>query len=163
MIDDLRQMPAQSGEQVVARQSALGGKRLKLIGAQGAAEIVGRYLFVGPVADPGIGGVALAVLLELPEQVAQPAAEHASRRAAGEQSAESALEQIADASAHSTAGTGCRRRRGCIRWGAAEMLHSLPPQQSEDRHRHRRHPAATLGIRVAGATRALLHSVEDIK
>src|SRR5450830_1652495 len=42
VVDDIGQMLAEAGEQFVARQAALRGKRVELVGAQGAAEIVGR-------------------------------------------------------------------------------------------------------------------------
>src|SRR6478609_7002418 len=95
MIDDVGQELAEALQQLVARQAALGGERLDLVGTEGAAEIAGRDLLVGTVADPGIRGVAVTFLLELVEQVAEPAAQNAASRAACQKSAQSALEHVA--------------------------------------------------------------------
>src|SRR3977135_3241505 len=113
-----------------------------------------------------IGGVALAVLLELPEQVAEPAADHASRRAARKQAAQSAFENVAKTAAHSAAGRAGIGGRGCLRRArtglVAEMLDRLPGEQRQDRHGHRRHSAAGLSARIARAARTLLNPVETV-
>src|SRR5450631_27428 len=99
MIDDVGQVLAEATQQFVARQPALRRQIVDLIGAERLGEIAGRNRFVRARAHPCIGGLALAVLLELLEQIAEPAADHASGRAAREQTAQSALQQIAKTSA----------------------------------------------------------------
>ena len=103
MVDHVGQILAEALQQFVARQSALRRQMLDLVGAERVGEVARRDLLVGAVADPGIGRVALALLLELVEQVAEAAAEDAAGGAAREQSAEPALEQVAEAAA-ATAG-----------------------------------------------------------
>src|SRR5947209_12583866 len=95
MVDHLGQVPAQPRQQFLARQSALRGNRVDLIGAQRLGEIIGCNLLVRAGTDPGIGDLAMAVLLELLDQVTEAAAQDASGRAAGEQAPQSALEEIA--------------------------------------------------------------------
>src|ERR1700736_2727701 len=97
MVDDVGQMLAEAGEQFVARQAGLRGQRIDLIGAQGVGEIALRNRLVWGLAHPRIGGLAMAGLLELPEQVAKPAADHVAGGATCEQAAQSALEDVAKA------------------------------------------------------------------
>src|SRR5260370_22838782 len=167
MIDHIRQMPAEAREQFVARQAALRRNGIDLIGAQGAGKVVRRNLLVRSRTHPRIGDLALAILLELPEQIAEPAADHASRGAACEQAAQSALEQIAKTSTHSAAGHAIARRwRRCRRYAglaATEMFDRLPGEQCQHRHGDRRHAAARWRARIARAARALLHPVEYIE
>src|SRR6185312_12128623 len=89
MVDHLGQMLAQAREQIVARQAGLRHQAIDLIGAQRIGKIVRRNLLVRARADPGIGGFAMTILLELLEQVAKSAADHASRGTACEQAAQS--------------------------------------------------------------------------
>src|SRR5262245_2697754 len=126
MIDDVGQILAEALQQFIARQAALRRERLDLVGAERVGEIAGRDLLVGSVADPRIGLVAHAFLLELIEQVAKAAAQDAARRAARKQSAEAALEHVAEtataqATTHAAGQAGCHiagqfwwrlRRRG---------------------------------------------------
>src|ERR1700729_492673 len=99
MVDHTGQMLAETVEQFVARQAALRHQTVDLIGAERTGEIAGRDLLVGAGAHPGIGGVAMAALLELLEQVAEPAADHAAGSAAREQAAQPTLEEIAKTAA----------------------------------------------------------------
>src|SRR3954468_11449103 len=94
MIDHLRKILAEAGEQLVARQAALGGQALDLVGAERVGEIAGRDRLVLALADPGIGGLAVAALLKLVEEIAETAAEHAAGCATREQAAKAALEQV---------------------------------------------------------------------
>src|ERR1700675_4102882 len=89
------QILAQAVEQFIARQSALRRQRLDLVGAQRAGKIVRRDLLVGTVADPGICRVAVALLLQLIQEIAEAAADHAAGRTARKQSAQSTLEEVA--------------------------------------------------------------------
>ncbi len=91
MIDRVGQILAQAFEQVIARQSALRRQRVDLVGAERIGKIAGRDLFVRTVADPGIGRVALTLLLELVQEIAEAAADHAAGRTARKQSAQSAF------------------------------------------------------------------------
>src|SRR4051794_22859112 len=102
MIDDVGQILAEAVQQFVARHAALRRQRVDLIGAERAGEIAGGDLLVRTIADPGTRGVAVALLLELVQEVAEAAAEHAARRATCEQAAQSALENIAETSAAHT-------------------------------------------------------------
>src|ERR1700722_6475818 len=114
----------------------------------------------------------MAVLLQLLEQVAKAAADHASRRAACEQAAQSAGDQTAETAATARAGIrgrgawrwcGRRRRRGA-RLAGGQMFEGLEGEQSEDGHRHRRHAAAAAWCAWrAGAARAVLHAVEYVE
>ena len=72
----------------------------------------------GPPADPRLGDIALAVLLELIEQTAKPAAENAAGRAAREQSAEPAGKQ----STQRAAARGTSARSGTSTQQAAENV-----------------------------------------
>src|SRR4051794_20621379 len=107
MVDHLWQILAEAGKQVLARQAALGGQALDLVGTECAGEIAGGDRLVLALADPGIRGVAMPALLKLVEETAEPAAEHSAGRAAREQAAKAALEQIAEAAATSGAGRNC--------------------------------------------------------
>src|SRR3981189_2268514 len=112
---------------------------------------------------------ARAVLLELLEQIAKPAAEDAARSAARKQSAQPALQHVANSPTTSNSATGIRRRgrrylSGCGAWlAAAEMLDRLPGDQREYGHRHRRHSTVRLRRRMPGTERPVLHSVEYVK
>src|SRR3954470_3573098 len=99
MIDHLRQILAVAGEQLVARQAALGGQAFDLVGAERIGEIAGRDRLVFALADPGIRGLAVTALLKLVEEIAEPAAQHAAGRATREQAAEAALEEVTEAAA----------------------------------------------------------------
>src|SRR5258705_3260621 len=104
------------------------------------------------------------VLWELLEQVAKPAADHASRGAAREQAAQSSLEKVTEtAAARAGIYVAGRWRRSCTGLAATEMFDRLVGEQCKDRHGHRRHPAAALRTGIARAARALLHSVEYIE
>ena len=97
MVDDAGQILAEAREQFVTGQPALRHQAIDLIGAERAGEIARCDLLVRARTDPGVGGVAMAALLKLVEQVAQSAAEDAAGSAAGEQAAQSALQKIAEA------------------------------------------------------------------
>src|SRR5580704_15935259 len=174
-------MLAETVEQFVARQAALRHQTADLVGAERTGEIAGCDLLVGAGAHPRIGGVAMAALLELLEQVAEPAADHAAGSAAREQAAQPTLEEVAktaavataktstgktsttSASSHSAAsGRGGGRRRG-VALAATDMLDRLVGQQGQDRHGHGRHSAAGLRGRTAGPARAVLHAVEYVE
>src|SRR4029079_17563435 len=99
MIDDVGQVLAEALQQFVAREAALGGERLDLVGAQRVGEVAWRDLLVRPIADPRVGLIPEAVLLELFHEVAEAAAQDAAGCATREQSAQSALEQVAHTSA----------------------------------------------------------------
>src|SRR3954470_23981300 len=123
-------MPAQAVEPFITGQSRLRRQRVYLIGAERAPEIVRGNLLVRPRAHPGIGGVAVAAVLKLLEQVAKPAADHAARGTACEQAAKPALEQVTKSTAarqtgiHSVGQWG-RRRRAASRLTATKMLDRL--------------------------------------
>ena len=97
--------------------------------------------------------VALAVLLELLEQPAEPAIEHRAGRRAAEHAAERAAQQIAEiarptAVARSGPGAARARRRLWRRtWrrrvGALHMFLRVDREQGQHRLRHRRHALAT--------------------
>src|SRR5882757_10949466 len=92
-------MLAQARKQFVARQPGLRRQRVDLVGAERAPEIVRRNFLVRPGAHPGIGGIAVAAVLKLLEQVAKAAADHAARGTAREQAAKPALQKIAKSAA----------------------------------------------------------------
>src|SRR3954468_3890977 len=96
LVDHVGQMLAQAVEQFVARQPGLRRQRVDLIDAERAAEIARRNLLVRSRAHPGIGGIAVAAVLKLLEQVAKAPADHAAGGAACEQAAEPALEKAAE-------------------------------------------------------------------
>src|SRR4029077_14990236 len=98
MIDDAWQILAQPIQQFLTRHGALRRQTLDLIGAECLGEITGRNLLVRSLANPRVGCLAMAALLEPLQEVAKSAADHAAGRAAGEQAAQSALEKIAEAS-----------------------------------------------------------------
>src|SRR3954454_14682242 len=115
----------------------------------------------------------MALLLELVQEIAEAAAEHAARCAACEQAAQSALEDIAETAGATTTGkagshiTGQFGRLPRCRASLAgcEMLDGFPGQQAQDCHGHGRHPASAFGWCVwrARATRAVLHAVEYVE
>src|SRR5690242_11161944 len=117
----------------------------------------------------------MAALLQLLEQVAEAAGNHAAGCGAAEHSSERAFEDVTKTAAaarstaktagHATAG-GRRRwcgRRRCARLARGEMFEGLPGKQAEDRHGHGRHSAAGLGARSAGAAGTLLHAIDDVE
>src|SRR5215469_8305604 len=99
----------------------------------------------------------MATLLQLLEQVAEPAGNHAARGSSAEHTPERAFQNVskatttkatttAGAAGHATTG-GCRRRSRGGRWGrtglaCGQMFEGLPGEQAEDRHGHGRHSAA---------------------
>src|SRR4051812_4950932 len=109
-------MLAQAFEQFVARHPGLRCQRIDLIGAERAPEIARGNLLVRPRAHPGIGGIAVTAVLKLLEQAPKPAADHATRGAACEQSAEAALEQVSKSTSESAA-AGQTGIHGVRRWG----------------------------------------------
>src|SRR6478735_3004466 len=95
MVDHLGQLLAENREQFVLRQAGLRYQAVDLIGAQGTGKIARRNLLVRARAHPRIGGFAKAILLELLEQLTEPAADHASRRAACKQATQSTGDETA--------------------------------------------------------------------
>src|SRR5262249_11582106 len=162
MIDYAGKILAETVEEIVTRQAGLCGDGIDLIGAQGTREIAGRNWLVLALADPRIGGIALAALLQLLHEVAEAAGKNAAGRTAGKQAAEAALEHIAQAAAIAGPGIDGLRRGGWSRGGrgarlaAAKMLDRFPGEQRQDRHCHRRHAAAGIRSWVGGAARAVL-------
>ena len=77
LIDDLGQLLAEARQQFLARQAGLRRQEVDLLGRQHLAEVGRRDRLVLAGADPRLGDVALAGILELLEQVAQPAAQDA--------------------------------------------------------------------------------------
>src|SRR5438045_9679489 len=126
MIDPLRQILAEAVEQFVARQSALRGQRVDLVGAERVGEIArcNRLVLAGP--DPRIGFVALAALLQLLEHVAEPAADHAAGCTAGEQAAERTFQYVAKTTAARAAGRRGRRLRRRAALAGGHMFDGLP-------------------------------------
>src|ERR1700722_3195000 len=173
MVDHLGQMLAEAAQQVLARQAALRHQAVDLVGAKRVCEITRRDLLVRPRAHPRIGGFAVAVLLELLEQVAQSAADNAACRTSGEHAAEATLEDVAKTTKTSTTKTsttkaaansaGRGRRRRCRSRAAADVFDSLVGKQRQDRHGHRRHAAAGLRARGGGTARTVLPSVQYIE
>ena len=151
MIDDVGQILAEALQQFVARQAALRRQRFDLVGAERAGEIAGRDLLVGAVADPGIGGSPWPFcwnwlsrsprppLRTLP--AAPPASSPPNPPLSMSLSPPPAPPpgRLAVTLPGSLGGAGVRRSAGLA---AAEMLDRLPGQQRQDRHGHRRHPAA---------------------
>jgi hypothetical protein len=72
-IDGIGQFVAQLREKLLAGHAGARCQLRDLIRAKCGAEIVRRDLLVRARTDPGIRGVAMAVLLELLEQVAEAA------------------------------------------------------------------------------------------
>src|SRR3954451_21770747 len=99
MIDHLRKILAEAQEELVTRQAALGGEALDLVGAERIGEIAWCDRLVIALAAPGIGSVAMTALLELVEEIAEAAAEHGGGRAAREQAAKAALQQVTEPAA----------------------------------------------------------------
>src|SRR6478609_1630748 len=110
MVDHVGQILAETLQQFIARQSALRRQMLDLVDAERAGEVTRSDLLVGTVADPRVGCVALALLLELVEQVAEAAAEDAAGGAARQKPTEAALEHVAKTS------TAAGQARGHIAW-----------------------------------------------
>src|SRR5437868_13073453 len=136
MIDHLRQILAEAIEQLVARQSALRGQRIDLVGAERVGEIArcDRLVLAGP--DPRIGFVALAALLQLLEHVAEPAADHAAGRTAREQAAKRTFQYVAKTTTETTAARSAAGRRGRRPWRRAapaggHLFHGLPGAQAK--------------------------------
>src|SRR6478736_4553002 len=102
MVDHLGQLLAETREQFVLRQAGLRYQAVDLIGAQRTGKIARRNLLVRARAHPRIGGFAMAILLELLEQITEPAADHASRSTACQQAAQSTGDETAE-TAESTA------------------------------------------------------------
>jgi hypothetical protein len=131
MIDDVGQILAETLQQFVTGQAALGSQRLDLIGAERVGEVAGRDLLVGTVGDPGIGLVAESLLLELIQEVAEAAGKNAAGGAARQKAAQAALEHVAQSTTARTGvhmagcGHGLRRGAGLV---AAEMLDAFPGQ-----------------------------------
>src|ERR1700722_5102572 len=85
VIDDLRQVLAEPFEELVAGKAELRGQRADLVGTERRAEILRGDGVVLAGADPGFGNLAVTAVLELLEQVVEPAAQDRSGSAAGEQ------------------------------------------------------------------------------
>src|SRR3569833_2104515 len=124
MIDHLRQILAEAVFQLIARHAAVRGELVELIGAKRVGEVPLRDRLVLALSDPGIRGVAQAILLELTKQVAKAARDHAAGGSATEQSSEPARENVAEPAAEpaaertakpatADATAGGRNRRWC--------------------------------------------------
>ena len=109
LIDEARQLMPQRLEQIVSSHAGLLAQRIERIAAERICQVVRGDRLVRAGADPGVRRMAVAALLESPEQVAEAAAQHAAGRGAAEQSAQSALEEVAQVAARG--GTGRRGRR----------------------------------------------------
>ena len=136
LVDHLRQLLAHAVEQVVARHAEPPRHRVDVVATDRARQVAGRNLPVRPAADPGVGDVAQAVVLELLEQAAEPAAENAAGRRAAEQAAETALQQIAQPAARR--GAGVTARQPPLRRAARE-----PAEQAAEVHLSADRPART--------------------
>src|SRR6266436_4591521 len=134
MIDHVGQILAEASQQFVARQACLGSDRIDLVGAERVGEIAGRNRLVLALADPRIGHLALAALLQLVEEVAEPAGKNAAGRAARQQAAEPALQHVAETAARQSGVDSVRRRWRRASWrggrsarlAAAKMLDRFP-------------------------------------
>src|SRR5262252_6807864 len=72
LIDDPRQVLAQTLKQLVARQAGMFHQRVDLVGAECVGQIARSDCLVGSAADPRIGLFVEARLLKLLEQVFKP-------------------------------------------------------------------------------------------
>jgi hypothetical protein len=86
-------MLAERCDQVGARRAAMRRERFDLVFAERFRQIAGGNFLVRAVINPGLNRSALAALLKLLEQIVEPAAQQAVRRAAGKQAAQGALQQ----------------------------------------------------------------------
>src|SRR6516165_5603390 len=107
-------MLTQASEQLVRAQAALLAQRVERIAAERIREILGCDVFIRAGADPRLGGAAMSAVLQFFYDVAEAAAQHASRRSAAEHTAQSAGEEITQAAAGIGAG-------GCASWHAARL------------------------------------------
>src|SRR5262249_8617874 len=107
-IDQLRQIPAEPRQQLVAPDAALPAERVDRIAAERACEITRRDVVVGPLADPGLRGFALSARLHLLDDAVEAAAENAARGRAAQQAAETAGEHVGEAAARLGARGGGR-------------------------------------------------------
>src|SRR5262249_51184641 len=142
------------------------------IGTERVRQIVRRDRLVRSVADPRIGRLAVAALLELLEQIAQAATDDVTGRRTAGTAREQAAQQIAEAAAASTACAGSARRRSRATTRIAgglsgtETPDRLEGEQSQQGHRQRRHSATAAAAGRcwhAFAARPVLHSVEDVE
>ena len=103
-VDHARQMGAEPGEQLAALHAAVPGQLVQRIGPERARDIGLRDRLVRAASDPGIDDVALAALLQLLEQIAEPAIEDGAGSSAAENASQRAFEQITQPSAGACAG-----------------------------------------------------------
>src|SRR6516225_3187916 len=75
-------MLTQASEQLVRAQAALLAQRVERIAAERIREILGCDVFIRAGADPRLGGAAMSAVLQFFYDVAEAAAQHASRRSA---------------------------------------------------------------------------------
>jgi hypothetical protein len=106
----------------------------------------------------------VAALLELFDDIVEPAVEHTAGGAAGQQSAQPAFEYVREAAAGCWRGGGGRTIAGrCGLLTPAEMLERLVGQEPDQRHGERRHAAAAGPVRgVTLSARPILHAVENV-
>jgi len=154
LIDEAGQILPQPFQQVVASHPGLLRKRIERVASERAREVAIGDCLVRPGADPRMRHVALAVLLELLEQPAEPAIEHRAGRRAAEHAAEGAAQQIAEIAAVGRSGPGAARTRRRLwrrtwrrRVGALHMFLRVDREQGQHRLRHRRHALAARLVR----------------
>src|SRR5215470_15863589 len=140
-------------------------QRVDLVGAERVGKIVWSDLLVRSGADPRLGLVVEAGLLQLLEEIVQAAAQNAAGGAACEQASEPTLEQVCKPAARLLsrddfdiaagrlrpgAASGGRR----LRLPAAKAFHRLVGKKTQYRHGDRRHARAAGATAATGASAA---------
>ena len=105
LIDQIRKVHTKAVEQLGATYAGLLRNMVERLAAERVLEIPRRNLLILPTADPGLRNIAMSMLLQVLDQVAETSAEHVAGSSAAEKTAKAAFQQIAQRAARASTGT----------------------------------------------------------
>ena len=102
LIDEIREVLTKAVEQLGATYAGLLRNMVERFTAERVLEIPRRNLLILPTPDPGLGNIAMSMLLQVLDQVAETSAEHVAGSSAAEKTAKAAFQQIAQRAARAS-------------------------------------------------------------
>src|SRR6185503_11841586 len=142
LVDCVRQLSSQPRQQLLAREPGVLGKRVQHIGTDRLLELARLDGLIGSRADPGIGGVPLAVLPEAIDQLTKAAAQNTACTCTAEKTTQFA--EHAPVASRRVGLPGLARRLFQPAERLGDLLAVLVPGDSEksQKRNHGRHSAA---------------------
>src|SRR5262245_11150768 len=95
LIDQLRQILTEAGEQLIHAQATLLAQCAQRIAPERTRQVLGRDLLVRASADPGLRDTAMPAFLQFLNDVGKTATQHASSCGTAQHTAQSAGEKVA--------------------------------------------------------------------